>query len=522
MIAGCDMNDPLTLKLARTTLVLCIVVWICPGTRADEQPNILFIMSDDHTAQAIGAYGSRLARLNPTPGIDALAKGGMRFDRVFCNNSICTPSRASIITGQYSQTNGVLDLTGNIPPARQYLPLEMKKAGYHTAMIGKWHLKEEPAAFDYYCVLPGQGKYFNPTFRVQGNKPWPRNTINKQGQHSSDAITDVSLEWLENEWDRERPFFLMHHFKAPHDMFQNARRYDGYLTDTTIPEPTNLHGQPAKGFGSVGSRGFGSGLAKGHESWRLGRKLGIDQTLHNPEYTSENYQAYLKRYLRCVKGVDDNVGRLVEFLRETDQLNNTVIIYTGDQGFFLGEHDLMDKRWMYEEAMRMPFIVHWPKVVKAGTTNGWLINNTDFAPLMLEVAGVSTPRYMQGRSFASALRRDSRPDDWRTATYYRYWMHMAHNLRVPAHFGIRTERYKLIFFYGCTPTGGQRTPVAWEFYDLQEDPFEMRNEHASPDYAEIIAGLKQQLWKLRKALNETDHKFPPVDQIVDLYRKAEQ
>jgi arylsulfatase A-like enzyme len=480
-----------------------------------EKPNVLFIMSDDHTTQAIGAYGSRLAVLNPTPNIDTLASGGMRFDRVFCNNSICTPSRASIITGQYSQTNGVLDLTGNIPPDRQYLPIEMGKAGYHTAMIGKWHLKQEPAAFDYYCVLPGQGRYFDPTFRVRGKEPWPQNTITKQGQHSSDAITDISLDWLQNGWDRGRPFFLMHHFKAPHDMFQNAERYDIYLEDVTIPEPANLHQQPAEGFGSVASRGFGSGLSKGHESWQLGRRLGIDQNLKDPEYTSVNYQKYLKRYLRCVKGVDDNVGRLIAFLRDAGELDNTVIIYTGDQGFFLGEHDLMDKRWMYEEAMRMPFLVRWSNVVAAGSANDWLINNTDFAPTILSLAGVETPDYMQGRSFASALRGQARPADWRTATYYRYWMHMAHSLRVPAHFGIRTERYKLIFFYGCTPSGGQQTPAAWELYDLANDPHEMRNLYGNPEYARVVADLKRQLWRAREALNETDSKFPQVQAIID-------
>ncbi len=479
------------------------------------KPNILFIMSDDHTTQAIGAYGGRLAKLNPTPNIDLLAKRGMRFDRTFCNNSICTPSRASIITGQYPQTNGVLDLTGNIPPKRQYLPIEMKKAGYHTAMIGKWHLKKEPAAFEYYCVLPGQGKYFNPVFRVRGDKPWPRNTITRQGQHSSDAITDLSLDWLKNKWNRKRPFFLMHHFKAPHDMFRNAPRYDSYLADVTIPEPDNLHDQPAKGFGSVASRGYGSGLAKGHESWQLGRRLGIDQNLKDREYTSANYQKYLKRYLRCVKGVDDNVKRLISFLRTAGELDNTLIIYTGDQGFFLGEHDLMDKRWMYDEAMRMPFIVHYPKVVKAGSQNDWLINNTDFAPTMLEIAGAKTPDYMQGRSFAAALRGESRPDDWRTATYYRYWMHLAHRLRVPAHFGIRTDRYKLIFFYGCTPAGGQRTPTAWELYDLKKDPFEMQNVYQSRQYAKVVADLKQQLWKTRETLRETDRNYPKIQAIID-------
>ncbi len=494
-----------------------VAVWSCSTASAEKKSNILFIMSDDHTTQAIGSYGSRLAKLNPTPNIDLLAKGGMRFDRVFCNNSICTPSRASIITGQYSQTNGVLDLTGSIPPGRQYLPIEMKKAGYHTAMIGKWHLKKEPAAFDYYCVLPGQGKYFNPTFRVRGARPWPRNTVRKKSQHSSDAITDFALDWLKNGWDRKRPFFLMHHFKAPHDMFQNAPRYNSYLAEVTVPEPGNLHGQPAKGFGSAASRGFGSGLAKGHESWQLGRKLGIDQTLTNREYTSENYQKYLKRYLRCVKGVDDNVKRLIDFLRATGELDDTVIIYTGDQGFFLGEHDLMDKRWMYEEAMRMPFIVHFPMGVKAGSQNGWLINNTDFAPTILELAGAETPGYMQGRSFAAALRGESRPADWRTATYYRYWMHMAHNLRVPAHFGIRTERHKLIFFYGCTPSGGQRTPAAWELYDLKEDPFEMRNVYTDPEYAQVVTELKRELMRTRSALNETDRNYPQIQAIIEAH-----
>ncbi len=486
-----------------------------PVDGADGRPNILFIMADDHTTQAVGAYGSRLARLNPSPNIDALAKDGMRFDHVFCNNSICTPSRASIITGQYPQTNGVLDLTGQIPPERQYLAIEMGTAGYHTAMIGKWHLKQEPAAFHYYCVLPGQGRYFDPTFRVQGDQPWPRNTIRKEGQHSSDAITDISLEWLEHQWDRNKPFFLMHHFKAPHDLFRYAPRYEDYLEDVTIAEPENLHDQPADGFGSVASRGYGSGLAKGHESWQLGRRIGIDQSLKDPEYTRTNYQEYLRRYLRCVKGVDDNVKRLIDFLRDEGELNNTVIIYTGDQGFFLGEHDLMDKRWMYEEAMRMPFIVHYPKVVKQGSTNDWLINNTDFAPTILDLADVETPTYMQGRSFASALRGETRPADWRRATYYRYWMHMAHNLRVPAHFGIRTQRYKLIFFYGATPAGDDKTPVAWELYDLKNDPLEMQNEYANPKYAGVVAKLKTELRKQRDDLNETDAAYSELREIID-------
>ena len=502
-----------------------IAIAAMPGTLVGKEnrarqalPNVLFIMSDDHTTQAIGVYGSRLARLNPTPNIDALARNGMRFDRVFCNNSICTPSRATILTGQYSQTNGVLDLTGNLPAERQYLPIEMNRAGYHTAMVGKWHLKQEPAAFDYYCVLPGQGSYFDPVFRVRGQERWPRNVIRKSGKHSSDAITDISLEWLEKGWDRQRPFFLMHHFKAPHDMFKNAKRYDTYLEDVTIPEPENLHNQPAEGFGSEAPREFGAGVTKNHPSWRLGDKLGIDSALDEPQYGKAVYQEYLKRYLRCVKGVDDNVKRLVDFLAEIGELNNTVILYTGDQGFFLGEHDFMDKRWMYEEAFRMPFIVHYPDIVKGGSSNGWLINNTDFAPTLLELAGVGrTPAHMQGRSFAQALMGKAQPDDWRTVTYYRYWMHMAHRLRVPAHFGIRSERYKLIFFYGCDARGKARTPAAWEFYDLETDPQEMQNQYANPEYRKIIEAMKVELRNTRQELNETDGKYPEIKAIVDAH-----
>lgn len=504
-----------SLFLALLSAGLPVIGYGAETGKQRKAPNILFIMSDDHTTQAIGAYGSRLAELNPTPCIDVLAKNGMRFDKVFCNNSICTPSRASIITGQYPQTHGVLDLHGSIPAEKQFLPMEMKKAGYQTAMIGKWHLKLEPAAFDYYCVLPGQGKYLDPEFLVQGDKPWPENVIRKEGKHSSDAITDISLEWLKGGRDKTKPFFLMHHFKAPHDMFEYAERYESYLADVKIPEPDNLHNPPN---GSEGSAGLGSGLSKAHSPWNLPRKLGISDDLGEPAYTEAGYQEYLKRYLRCVKGVDDNAQRLVDYLKGTGELENTLIIYTGDQGFFLGEHGLMDKRWMYEEAMRMPFIASWPDVIKAGQSNDWLINNTDFAPTILEVAGVAkTPDYMQGRSFVPALWGADKPEDWREVTYYRYWMHMAHSLAVPAHFGIRSERYKLIFFYGINnknPNQG-RTPAAWEFYDLEKDPQEMNNLHADPGYRKIISRMKLQLKETREQLNETDGKFPEIQDVID-------
>ena len=399
-------------------------------------------------------------------------------------------------------------------------------------MIGKWHLKKEPAAFDYYCVLKGQGRYFNPVFRIKGENPWPKNTIKKDSMHSSDAITDISLEWLKNGRDKSKPFFLMHHFKAPHDLFQNAKRYDEYLADTEIPEPDNLFNPPA---GSVGSKDLGSGMGRKHSPWGLAEYLKTPDIADEREFAKATYQTYLKRYMRCVKGVDDNIKRLIDHLEETGELDNTVIIYTGDQGFLLGEHDLNDKRWMFEETMRMPFIVHWPTKIKKASVNKWLIN-TDFAPTILKIAGVETPDYMQGVSFAAALNGDQKPADWRKVTYYRYWMHMAHKLAVPAHFGVRSDRYKLIFYYGTdyirVPTDreelgwgmqnnkdGNRyrknTPVAWEFYDMENDPFEMNNLYDDPKYSEEINSLKVELKKVREELNETDALYPHIQTIVE-------
>ncbi|MCF7974076.1 MAG: sulfatase [Phycisphaerae bacterium] len=513
--------------------VLSVLLPACAGLSREVKPNILFIMSDDHTTQAFGSYRSRLASLNPTPNIDRLAKAGMIFDSVFCNNSICTPSRASIITGQYPQTNGVLDLDGRISPEKQFLPREMKQAGYLTAMIGKWHLKEEPAAFDYYNVLPGQGQYHNPVTRDCTRGAWPRNTTKHVG-HSSDVITDLSIDWLKHR-DKTKPFFLMHHFKAPHDLFSNAKRYDSYLEDTTIPEPDNLYDQPARGFGSLATRGIndslihtiGASVSKRCNTWGLGKRLGIDESLPEPDYTRAVYQTFLKRYLRCVKGVDDNVQRLVEYLKEEGIYENTLIIYTGDQGYFLGEHDFFDKRWMYEEGMRMPFIAHGPGFIAKGSRCDLLINNTDFAPTLIDMAGGRVPEYMQGRSFKQTL-LGNKEQPWRDATYYRYWMHMAHNLGNPAHFGIRTHQYKLIFFYGVDYEDPPRTdywgsqadivtPPGWELYDIKEDPHEMNNLYGRSEYAETVKELKAKLRLLRQELNETDAKYPHIQTIIDAH-----
>jgi arylsulfatase A-like enzyme len=493
---------------------------------AENRPNILFIMSDDHTSQSIGVYGSRLAKLNPTPTIDALAKEGVIMKNAFCTNAICTPSRACIMTGQYSNVNGVHDLGGTLAGDKQYLAIEMKKAGYDTAMIGKWHLKKEPNV-DYYKVLPGQGKYHDPEFKEKGKGPWNKNIVKMKG-HSSDCVTDSTLNWFKNIRDKNKPFFLMHQYKAPHDMFENAKRYDSYLEDVKIPEPANLWKQPK--FGSIATRGhnneldylIGTSIGRRHKYRNYTKNNGpwlkpegIDE-MGDKEAKSAAYQLYLKRYLRCVKGVDDNLARLFAFLKKEGLYDNTVIIYTGDQGFMLGEHDYMDKRWMYDETQRMPFIVRYPKSIKAGSVSDSIVENVDFAPLILDFAGVKTPSYMQGKSFKSIIETGQEPETWKKAAYYRYWMHMAHHWN-PGHFGIRSKDFKLIFFYGVDykERGVAQTPPAWEFYDLRKDPKENVNQYDNPEYKSVVNEMKEQLKALREQHKDTDEEFPHIKQVVD-------
>jgi len=535
-------------------IITLALIFSCKQKRTNlaetKKPNIIYIMSDDHTTQGIGAYESRLAKLNPTPTIDRIAKEGVLLENVFCTNSICTPSRASILTGQYGQVNGVVDLSGSLKPENQYLAIEMGKLGYQTAMIGKWHLKHAPEAFDYYNVLPGQGDYINPTlYAKEGGKEMEIKfeedlvrTVNatKYEGHSSDVITDISLDWLKNKREKNKPFFLMHHFKAPHDFFEYAPRYENYLADVTIPEPESLWDN--KNNGSIATKGLNNSLTDtigssvGHRNVirNMGMHMGIDPNIPDPEYKRLAYQEYLKRYLRCVKGVDDNVKRLFDYLEEAGLMENTIIVYTGDQGFMLGEHDYIDKRWMYEESMRMPFLVRYPKKIKAGSRVDAMVNNTDFAPTLINMGGGKTPDYMQGSSFDKILETGEEPEDWKKETYYRYWMHMAHNHNNPAHFGIRTKDYKLIFFYGRDYNTERNveaqewahnpesmsyfnTPPAWEFYDLKNDSKEMDNLYGDENYADVISDLKIRLKKLRADVKEDDTPYPQIEKVLEEY-----
>ena len=455
--------------------VLCLLTLVVAlDVMAKERPNVLFIMSDDHTAQAVGAYATVLKPLNPTPTLDRLAAEGITFDNAFCSNSICTPSRASIITGQYPHVNGVTDLTGRILPPKQTLPILFRQAGYQTAMIGKWHLKVEPN-FDYYKVLPGQGKYYDTEFRVQGDKPWPKNLVTHKGEHSSDAITDSTLHWFKTQYNKDKPFFICHQFKAPHDYFENAPRYQKYLADVKIPEPPTLYDVPNT-FGSIATRGYNDELMP-HIGTSIGkrnprRSYAVDlkerfpeelpadydiAKLSERETTHLAYQAYLRKYLRCVKGVDDNLKRLFDYLKAEGLYDNTVIIYTGDQGFWLGENDYQDKRWAYDPSMRMPLIVRYPKATQAGIRSDAIIENVDFPALMLDFAGIPAPTSMQGRSFRSICETGREPKGWKQAAYYRYWMHMAHHDN-PAVMAIRTKTHKLLYYYGCNYDGGYQTP----------------------------------------------------------------
>jgi arylsulfatase A-like enzyme len=454
-------------------------------------PNILYIMSDDHASHAISAYGSRI---NRTPNIDRIASEGARLANCFCTNSICTPSRATILTGQYSHVNGVKTLNDPLDPARDHVAKRLQAAGYSTAIVGKWHLHKDPSGFDHWNILPGQGAYHDPVFFDNGTRRTHKG-------YCTDLITDFSLDWLSRR-PKDKPFFLMCHHKAPHRAWQPGPRYAHWLENETIPEPDNL-------LDDYANRARAAALVKmrvGEHMTRTDVKTDLPKDLAPNELRRWAYQRYIKDYLRCVASVDDGVGRLLDYLRAENLAEDTVVIYTSDQGFFLGDHGWYDKRLMYEESLRMPFLIRYPREIRAGTVNRDLTLNLDFAELFLDYAGAPAPASMQGRSFRQNL-RGRRPRDWRRSTYYRYWMHMSRDHEVPAMYGVRTVRYKLIFYYGkplgSTGTSPQETAPEWELFDLEKDPREMRNEYENPAYARVVADLKRELARLQTQYGDT-------------------
>ncbi|MBA7635730.1 N-acetylglucosamine-6-O-sulfatase [subsurface metagenome] len=467
-----------------------------------ERPNIIFIMTDDHASHALSCYGSKI---NKTPNLDRLAKEGMLFKNSFCTNSICAPCRAVILTGKYSHINGVIDNRKRFDGGQQTFPKLLQEAGYETAMIGKWHLKSDPTGFDYWNVLPGQGTYYNPAMREMGERK-------KYTGYTTDIITDHCLKWLK-EHTGEKPFCLMYHHKAPHRRWEPGPKHLAMYDDVTIPEPDNL-------FDDYSNRGRAAkeqDMSIEKTMDRIDLKLVAPRNLNSEQkdfwdaaYEPKNkafrkanlkgkelvrwkYQRYIKDYLRCIASVDDNVGRLLDYLDTSGLSKNTVVFYTSDQGFYLGDHGWFDKRFMYEESLRMPLLVRYPKEIRAGSVNDDIVLNLDFAPTFLDFAGVGKPDDMQGGSIRRVLRGKT-PKDWRTSMYYHYYEYPAVH-SVKRHYGVRTQRYKLIHFY--------RDIDEWELYDLQKDPREMKDVYDDPAYAEIVKDLKAELKRLRSKLKDT-------------------
>ena len=459
---------------------------------SQSQPNIIFIMSDDHAAHAMSCYGSRI---NTTPNIDRIANGGMRFDNCFCTNSICTPSRAAILTGTYNHINGVTTLSTHMDNRLLTFPKLLQQNGYQTGIFGKWHLGTGPdhcpTGFDDWAVLPGQGLYHNPEFIFKSANGGTRRTV--QG-YVTDLITDMSLDWLQKR-DAEKPFFLMCHHKAPHRPWEPDEKHAHMYLNQDVPEPDTLYDD----YANRASAASAAEMRVGVHMTATDIKAEISRDLPEHELRKWAYQRYIKDYLRVVASIDDNVGRILDYLDDNDLTENTLVVYTSDQGFFLGDHGWYDKRFMYEESLRMPFVMRYPAEIAPGTSNGDIVCNVDFAPLFLDVAGIDVPAEMQGRSFRAMFAGDT-PADWREALYYRYWMHKAHH-NVYAHYGIRTHDYKLIYYYadalGQEGTIDETYEPEWELFDLKKDPYELNSVYHDPAYAETVQALTAALHRLQ-------------------------
>lgn len=463
----------------------------------NQRPNILFIMADDHAAHAMSCYGSRI---NQTPNLDRIAKGGMRFDNCFCTNSICTPSRAAILTGAYNHVNGVTTLDTPMDNRLQTFPKLLQEVGYQTAIFGKWHLGQGPdhcpTGFDDWAVLPGQGFYHNPEFIFKGPNGGTRRTVHG---YVTDLITDFCLDWLQQR-DPDRPFCLMYHHKAPHRAWELDEKHAHLYLNEEIPEPPTLYDD----YANRASAAAAAEMRVGVHMNPLDLKSTINHSLPENELRRWAYQRYIKDYLRVIASIDDNVGRMLDYLDAAGLTENTLVIYTSDQGFFLGDHGWYDKRFMYEESLRMPFILRYPQEVQAGSVNRDMILNVDFAPLFLDLADVPIPADMQGRTFRPLLQGET-PADWRQAMYYRYWMHKAHH-NVYAHYGLRTHQHKLIYYYadalGQTGAVGESYEPEWELFDLVQDPYELNNVVHDAAYAETVVRLKAELHQMQAALGD--------------------
>ena len=493
--------------------------------QAAPRPNIVWIYSDDHAQNAVSAYGGRLASVAPTPNIDRIAREGMIFRNSFVTNSLCGPCRAVVLTGLHSHLNGFRDNSDKFDGSQQTFPKLLQAAGYQTAVFGKWHLISEPTGFDQWAVLPGQGVYYNPEFLTPDGKR------EEQG-YVTDVIMDKALHWLKDERDTDKPFMLMVQNKAPHREWEPGPKHLTTYDNVTFPEPETLfddyatRGRPAheqdmsiektmtldsdlkmwtnenKEKNPSWKRTYGRLDEEQRKAWDAAYSPKIEAYekahLEGKDLVRWKYQRFLQDYMNCVASVDDNVGRMLDYLAESGLDKNTVVFYSSDQSFYLGEHGWFDKRFIYEESLRTPLVARWPGTIAPGSECAALVQNLDCAETFLNLAGVSVPGNMQGRSLVPLMRGET-PPDWRGSVYYHYYEGVEKVHKVFKHDGVRTARYKLADFY----TIGER-----EFYDLEKDPHELNNVYATPEYAEQVKTLEKELDRLRAL-----YQVPPGDLV---------
>lgn len=506
---------------------------------ASTRPNIVFVFTDDHATQAITAYDDRFRGIADTPHLDKLAAQGILFQRCMVTNSICGPSRATILTGKHSHANGFkVNENTHFDGTQQTFPKLLQNAGYETALIGKWHLGSDPTGFNHWDILPGQGFYYNPDFRTTDG----RYRVNG---YVTDIITDKAIHWLEEQRDEKKPFMLMVQHKAPHREWSPALEFLDYLKGIDLPEPSTLfdtyegRGRPAReqDMSIAKSMTLGKDLKVqeydfgGHLARRLATRMTKEQyqvwvasyAVENQDFlkrekrmspqerTRWKYQRYIKDYLRCIRSVDNSVGKLRAQLEALGLSDNTVFIYASDQGFYLGEHGWFDKRFMYDESFRTPFIVSWPEVTPEGIKNTNLVSNLDFAQTFLDIAGAALPKDMQGMSLVPLLKGKAQ-SDWRDSLYYHYYefpgWHMVHR-----HEGVYDGRYKLINYYDLG---------AWELYDLESDPQEMRNCYEDAHYSDIAKQMHTKLERLRTQYEVPQNEVQDVSKVTDRYHSAGQ
>lgn len=502
------------LKIFGFLMILIISFGFCKKV---EKPNIIWIFSDDHSYQTIGAYGGRLQNINMTPNLDKMAAEGMRFDKCYVENSICAPSRATLLTGKMSHMHLKYNNKKKVEfnHDQQQFQKILSKNGYQTAMIGKIHLDGKMQGFDYWEVLLGQGSYMNPILLSDdGEKQY--------NGYTTDIITDKSLEWLKGKRDESKPFMLMVHNKAPHRPWIPKREHMKMYDDITIPEPANLHDDYAtrgaaahqQELSILNNMNLDRDLKMTKQDNEYFRKVGVDDRfdarrekykdldLEGEELAKLKYQIYMKDYLRCIWSVDENIGRIMDYLKESGLDKNTIVMYSSDQGFYMGEHGWFDKRLMYEESFRTPLIVKWPTIIKPGSVNTDLVQNIDFAETFLDIAGIAIPEDMQGKSILPLLKGKT-PKDWRKSLYYHYYEYPgAHNIL--RHEGVANKQFKLIRFYGTDVPNGEE----WELYDLIKDPSEMNNIYNNSDQQSKVAEMKNELEKLKKQYKVDQNKIP--------------